>query len=218
MAKSTAAPLTEASLDDGAQQLAILDADLGQIYVRLGTPPLWAREPGFASLVHIILEQQVSMKAAQTVFERLSAHLGEMSPQRVVAVGEEGLKAFGLTRQKSRYCFELAERIRTGKLNLEQLSVLSDSEGREILLAVPGLGPWSVDVYYLMALRRPDVWPLGDLALAAAMQQIKQLPAPATRQQQVEIASAWSPWRAVAARLLWMHYLDAREQSAIVKK
>ncbi len=81
---------------------------------------------------------------------------------------------------------------------------------RGALLAVPGLGPWSVDVYYLMALRRPDVWPLGDLALAAAMQEVKQLDAPATHQQQVDIASAWSPWRAVAARLLWMHYLDSR--------
>jgi DNA-3-methyladenine glycosylase II len=91
---------------------------------------------------------------------------------------------------------------------------MSDQEGRESLLAVPGLGPWSVDVYYLMALRRPDVWPLGDLALAAAMQEIKQLDAPATRQQQVDIASAWSPWRAVAARLLWMHYLDNRQASA----
>lgn len=218
MAKPAIAPLTNASLDYAAQQLAVMDADLGRIYKRLGTPPLWAREPGFASLVHIILEQQVSMKAAQTVFERLSVHLGGMSPERIVAVGEEGLKAFGLTRQKSRYCFGLAERIQTGELDLERLSVVEESEGREALLAVPGLGPWSVDVYYLMALRRPDVWPLGDLALAAAMQNVKQLSALATRQQQIEIASAWSPWRAVAARLLWMHYLDAREQAAIAKR
>jgi DNA-3-methyladenine glycosylase II len=202
--------LTDENLDYGAQQLAAVDADLGRIYTRLGTPPLWAREPGFASLVHIILEQQISIKAAQTVFERLCAHLCEMSPQRMVSAGEEELKAFGLTRQKARYCFGLAERIHTGKLNLAQLDALSDTEGRNALLAVPGLGPWSVDVYYLMALRRPDVWPLGDLALAAAMQDIKQLDAPATRQQQVDITNAWSPWRAVAARLLWMHYLDSR--------
>lgn len=214
----TGTTLTADSLKYGAQQLAAMDTDLGHIVTRLGTPPLWAREPGFASLVHIILEQQVSMKAAQTVFERLCVHLGEMSPQRMVAAGEEALKTFGLTRQKARYCVGLAERIQTGKLNLEKLNTLSDNEGRNALLAVPGLGPWSVDVYYLMALRRPDVWPLGDLALAAAMQEIKQLDSPATRLQQIDIASAWSPWRAVAARLLWMHYLDAREQSAAAKR
>lgn len=210
--------LSHESLAFGTQQLAAMDDDLGRIVSRLGTPPLWAREPGFASLVHIILEQQVSMKAAQTVFNRLSAHLGEMTPQRMVAAGEQELKAFGLTRQKSRYCYSLAERIHTGALDLEQLHLMSDSEGRETLLAVPGLGPWSVDVYYLMALCRPDVWPLGDLALAIAMQKIKNLSAPATRQQQVEIASAWSPWRAVAARLLWMYYVDAREQGVAPKQ
>lgn len=211
-------PLTLASLNDGAQQLAAVDEDLRRIYTRLGTPPLWAREPDFASLIHIILEQQVSIKAAQTVFDRLCAHLGEMSPQRIVAAGEEELKAFGLTRQKARYCYGLAERIQTGQLNLDKLDAMNDHEGRSALLAVPGLGPWSVDVYYLMALRRPDVWPLGDLALAAAMQAIKGLDAPATRQQQVDIASAWSPWRAVAARLLWMYYLDAREQASAIKR
>jgi DNA-3-methyladenine glycosylase II len=123
--------LTDENLDYGAQQLAAVDADLGRIYTRLGTPPLWAREPGFASLVHIILEQQISIKAAQTVFERLCAHLGKMSPQRMVSAGEEELKAFGLTRQKARYCFGLADRIHTGKLDLAQLDALSDTEGRD---------------------------------------------------------------------------------------
>ncbi len=127
--------LTLESLDYGAQQLAAVDADLGRIYTRLGAPPLWAREPGFASLVHIILEQQISIKAAQTVFDRLCTHLGEMSPQRMVSAGEEELKAFGLTRQKARYCFGLAERIHTGTLNLAQLDALSDTEGREALTA-----------------------------------------------------------------------------------
>ncbi|MEX0606314.1 MAG: DNA-3-methyladenine glycosylase 2 family protein [Marinobacter sp.] len=204
--------LTQESLCHGAEQLAAMDPDLERLYRRLGTPPLWAREPGFTTLVQIILEQQVSLKAARTMFQRLSANLGEMSPQSVMDSGEAGLRSLGLTRQKARYCYGLAERVTNGQLPLEHLGSLSDDEGRAALLALPGLGPWSVDVYYLMALRRPDVWPQGDLALAAALQDVKDLNAPATRTEQQQFAEAWSPWRAVAARMLWAHYLDARGQ------
>ncbi|WP_349342653.1 hypothetical protein [Marinobacter sp. MMG032] len=77
---------------------------------------------------------------------------------------------------------------------------------------IPGLGPWTVDVYYMMALRRANVWPQGDLALASALQDIKQLEARPTRDEQLVFAEQWKPWRAVAARMLWMHYLDARGQ------
>ncbi len=202
--------LTSKSLSIGAEQLAAIDPDLERLLVRLGTPPLWAREPGFATLIQIILEQQVSLKAARTMFQRLCAHLGEMSPQTVMIAGEAGLKALGLTRQKACYCQGLAERVANGQLALEKLETLTDEDGRQALLAVPGLGPWSVDIYYLMALRRPDIWPQGDLALAAAVQDVKGLDAPATLEEQQQFAEAWSPWRAVAARMLWAHYLDAR--------
>ncbi|MBW4934171.1 DNA-3-methyladenine glycosylase family protein [Marinobacter sp. F4206] len=93
-----------------------------------------------------------------------------------------------------------------------RLETLDDEQGRSHLLDVPGLGPWTVDIYYMMALRRPDVWPQGDLALASAIQDIKQLDARPTRGGQLGFAEQWAPWRAVAARLLWMHYLDARGQ------
>lgn len=205
-------PLTPKTLSVGAEQLAKIDPDLGRLFLRLGTPPLWAREPGFATLIQIILEQQVSLKAARSMFQRLCEHLGEISPGSVMIAGEAGLKALGLTRQKARYCHGLAERIADGHLQLEQLEMLTDEEGRGALLAVPGLGPWSVDIYYLMALRRSDVWPQGDLALAVALQELKELDAPATHKEQARFAEAWSPWRAVAARMLWAHYLDARGQ------
>jgi DNA-3-methyladenine glycosylase II len=203
-------PLTPTSLNVAAEQLAAIDPDLETLLARLGTPPLWAREPGFATLIQIILEQQVSLKAARTMFLRVSAQLGDMSPQTVMNAGEVGLKALGLTRQKARYCHGLAERVANGELALDQLETLSDEDGRKALLAVPGLGPWTVDVYYLMALRRADVWPRGDLALAAALQDVKGLNAPATRDEQQQLTDAWSPWRGVAARMLWAHYLAAR--------
>lgn len=203
-------PLTPDSLRLGAEHLASIDPDLGRLHRRLGPPPLWAREPGFATLIKIILEQQVSLKAARTMYQRLCEYLGETSPVSVIKVGEAGLRSIGLTRQKARYCFGLAERIHSGELCLEQIDALSEDKGRRALLAVTGLGPWSVDIYYLMALRRPDVWPPGDLALAISLQEVKGLVAPATREEQNTFAQLWLPWRGVAARMLWMHYLDAR--------
>lgn len=204
------APLTQSRLNRGAKELATMDPDFQPLLARFGPPPLWAREPGFATLIQIILEQQVSLKSARTLFERLDRQLEGVSPDTVISAGETGLKSLGLTRQKARYCHELAVRVGTGALPLDDLDDLAEDEGRKALLAVPGLGPWSVDVYYLMALRRPDVWPRGDLALAAALQDIKALAAPPTHDQQQQFAEAWSPWRAVAARLLWVHYLAGR--------
>lgn len=204
--------INDETLRMGVDVLAERDSDLYRIRDRLGYPPLWAREPGFASLVHIILEQQVSIKAAATMFQRLASHLGSVTPELVQKAGESELRQVGLTRQKARYCVELANRIASGALELSKLDTLDDAQGRSYLLDIPGLGPWTVDVYYMMALRRANVWPQGDLALASALQDIKQLEARPTRDEQLVFAEQWKPWRAVAARMLWMHYLDARGQ------
>jgi DNA-3-methyladenine glycosylase II len=182
---------------------------------RVGEPPLWARRPGFPTLVRIILEQQVSLVAAQSLYRRLVHTLGGMSAERIHGTGESGLRALGLTRQKARYCHGLAARILEGSLDLSSVAALPDAEGRSMLLAVPGLGPWSVDIYYLMALRRPDVWPEGDLALASALREVKRLRDLPGREEQREIAARWSPWRSIAARLLWAHYLAGRNQYGV---
>jgi len=202
--------LTRASLAAGARRLARMDAELGQILSRLGEPPMWGRQPGFASLIKIILEQQVSLEAARTLYRRISRQLGAMTPDAIYAQQVSGLRNLGLTRQKAAYCHGLAERILDGRLDLSGIARGADDPGRKALLAVPGLGPWSVDIYYLMALRRPDVWPRGDLALAAALQDVKGLKALPSKEQQEQMANDWAPYRSIAARLLWMHYLDAR--------
>jgi DNA-3-methyladenine glycosylase II len=204
--------LTHASLSEGAQALRARDRDLAHILDRLGEPPLWGRRPGFPALIRIILEQQVSLAAARSLYRRLLRHLGGMTAESVCAMGEAGLREFGLTRQKARYCHGLAARVLDGSLHLSGVATLPDAAGRAILLAVPGLGPWSVDIYYLMALRRPDVWPEGDLALAAALREVKRMDDLPTRKDQQALAARWSPWRSVAARLLWAHYLAARGQ------
>jgi DNA-3-methyladenine glycosylase II len=163
-------------------------------------------------LVRIILEQQVSIVAARTLYRRLFRHLGGVTPEGVGDLGEKALREFGLTRQKARYCHGLAMRILEGRLNLTCVASLPDAAGRSILLSIPGLGPWSVDIYYLMALRRPDVWPEGDLALASALRDVKRMADLPTKKDQCALSAIWSPWRSIAARLLWAHYLADRGQ------
>ncbi|MCW5784605.1 MAG: DNA-3-methyladenine glycosylase 2 family protein [Nitrospirales bacterium] len=204
--------LTAASPCRGARELAEVDPDLGDVLARLGEPPMWGRVPGFPALIQIILEQQVSLAAARTMYRRLTGYLGAMTPEAVYAIQVNGLRDVGLTRQKAGYCFGLAARILDGSLDLSSVANGPDDRGRQILLAVPGLGAWSVDIYYLMALRRPDVWPQGDLALSVALREVKRLTDLPTKNEQQLLASHWVPWRSVAARILWAHYLAARGQ------
>jgi DNA-3-methyladenine glycosylase II len=202
--------LTGAALRAGVVALIARDADLARVHARLGHPPLWGRPPGFTTLFRIILEQQVSLAGARTLFRRIDSHLGGVTAHTVEAAGVEGLRRVGLTRQKAAYAHGLARRILGGGLDLRAVARASDAAGRAMLLAVPGLGPWSVDIYFLMALKRPDVWPQGDLALAAALRDVKRLDTLPRRDQQAALTMAWAPWRSVGARLLWLHYLDAR--------
>ncbi len=202
--------LTRASLAEGVRALARRDPDFAALYRRNGLPPMWARRPGFPTLVHIVLEQQVSIAAARALFRRVSAALGGMTPERVLERGAPGLHGLGITRQKASYCHALAAAVADGSLSLAGVARADDTAGRAALLALRGIGPWSADIYYLMALRRPDVWPVGDLALAVALQEVKRLRKRPDAGRQLEISAAWAPWRSVAARLLWHHYLTTR--------
>jgi DNA-3-methyladenine glycosylase II len=168
---------------------------------------MFGRRPGFACLVRIILEQQVSLVAARTLFRRLDAHVGGIAPHTIAWLGAGGLREFGLTRQKAAYCHGLAERVLDGRLDLGAVARSDEGTARAMLLEVPGIGPWTVDIYFLMALRRPDVWPRGDLALALAMREVRGMRKLPDHEQQSRIASRWAPWRSIAARILWMHYL-----------
>jgi DNA-3-methyladenine glycosylase II len=205
--------LTLVTLREGADALASRDPDLARVLGRIGYPPIWGRRPGFSSLVRIILEQQVSLRSAAAMYRRLDQRLGGVTPETFARAGVRGLRRLGVTRQKAAYCVGLARQILDRSLDLSAVARHADEDGRRLLLDVPGLGPWSVDIYYLMALRRPDVWPRGDLALAAALREVKQLSALPSHEQQLEFSSQWAPWRSVAARILWAHYLSARRAS-----
>jgi DNA-3-methyladenine glycosylase II len=200
--------LTETSLARGLSQLAKTDADLARVLKLHGRPPLWAREPGFMTLVLIMLEQQVSLASAQATYERLLAIVSPLTPESFLALDDATLKRAGFSRQKIAYVRHLAQLIIEGELDLPALEAMSDEEARTQLMRVKGIGPWTAEIYLLRALLRPDAWPAGDLALAIAAQQVKNLPARPTPDQLHELGNIWKPWRAVAARLLWQHYLN----------
>ncbi len=210
-AKHLPPPLTLTTLRRGVRELGSVDRDLADAVRRYGPPPLWARRPGFATLVRIILEQQVSLASGRAAYSRLRAAAGRVTPQRVARLSESRLRGFGLTRQKASYCRNLSRHIVNRRLTLRHLAHLDDQAARAILLQVPGIGPWTADIYLLMALGRPDVWPHGDLALTKAAQRVKRLRTYPTQQRLRRLATAWAPWRAVAARILWHFYLSSRE-------
>jgi len=201
------ATLDERAVADGAAALARRDADLAGILARHGPPPLWGRPPGFETLVAIILEQQVSLASGAAALARLREAAGSVEPAAVARLGEDGARGAGLTRQKARYVVGLATAILDGRFDPDRLATAADETVREKLVALPGIGRWTADIYLVMALRRPDVWPDGDLALAAAMRRAKGLDRLPSAADQRTIAEDWRPWRAVAARQLWQAYL-----------
>ncbi len=201
--------LTRARLAHAATVLARRDAALGRVVARHGPPPMWGRPPGFATLVGIILEQQVSLASGRAGFARLRAVAGEVTAPRIAALRPDDLRRAGLTRQKAAYIHGLALAIRDGAFDHARLGRLGDDEVREALIALRGIGPWSADIYLLMALRRADAWPSGDLALAIAAREVLRLRAMPDTATLGRIAERWRPWRAVAARILWQHYLGA---------
>ncbi|HLQ05953.1 MAG TPA: DNA-3-methyladenine glycosylase 2 family protein [Verrucomicrobiae bacterium] len=202
------AALTDRSLAQGARALARVDRDLAGVIERHGPPPLWGREPGFATLVQIVLEQQVSLASGRAAFARLERAAGRVTPARVAATTERRIRAAGITRQKATYVRGLARSIVSGELDVDAIGLLDDDAAHAELVKLKGIGPWSADIYLLMALGRRDVWPRHDLALASAMRDVKRLRSVPTPERQLEIAEAWRPWRAVAARLMWRHYLN----------
>ena len=202
------AALTDRSLAFGARTLGRTDTHLDGVLTRHGTPPLWGREPGFATLVQIILEQQVSLASGRAAFGRVLAVAGRMTPRRIASLSERQLRAAGLTRQKAAYVRGLAVSIVRGEFDLEAVATYDDERAHAELVKLKGIGPWSADIYLLMALGRRDVWPRHDLALASAMREVKRLRSLPTPERQLEIAESWRPWRAVAARILWHHYLS----------
>ena len=211
--RNTPTPLDKKSLAIAAKSVALMDRDFARTLAILGPPPLWAREPGFVTLVRIILEQQVSLASADAMFQRLKKNIKPLTPATIIAAGEPFLRSFGVTRQKAAYFMNVARAIQNGGLDLEVLGQLSDELAIEKLTSVKGIGQWTAKIYLLMALRRPDVWPVGDVALATAYKNLKGRLERPTQPELSEMALAWRPHRATAARMLWHYYLSPKVSS-----
>ena len=196
-----------------AKELARRDKDLEQIFKAHGPPPMWGRSRGFSTLIKIILEQQVSLASAASLFKRLRRNVVPFTPERMIELGELHLRAQGLTRQKAAYCVHLSQALVEKRLDLRKLLQMNDADARAMLIGVKGLGLWSADVYLLMAMRRADIWPADDLALAVALTQIRRMETRLKPAELTRIAEAWRPYRSVAARMLWQYYLAARDRA-----
>jgi DNA-3-methyladenine glycosylase II len=199
---------TQENYHNLCNQLAATDADFKSIIDNHGYPPFWSRANTFETLVHIILEQQVSLASALSALNKLKERIQEITPTRVLMLTDEELKACYFSRQKSAYVKYLAEALLGGQLNLQQLETRPDDEVRQQLTALKGIGNWTVDIYLLMVLHRTDVFPIGDLAIVNAMKRLKPVPPTTTKEQLLHIAQQWRPYRSVAAMLLWHFYLN----------
>lgn len=201
--------LTGARFAEAVAELAAGDRDLAWVVDRFGPPVPRRRKQGFATLMLLILEQQVSLASARATYRRLEVRLdGALEPDRFLALDDAALRSAGLSRQKARYGRALAGAVVDGGLRLDRLARLDDDEVRARLTAITGIGAWTADVYLMMALRRPDIWPVGDLALAVAAQRVKGLAARPGPEALTALGEPWRPWRAVAARILWHYYLN----------
>lgn len=208
--------LNNRSLREGLRRLSETDADLREIVREFGPPPLWLREPGFPTLIHIILEQQVSLASAKAAFDKLLAATRPLTPENFLRLDDDSLRILGFSRQKTDYTRGLARAILDGRLDLIALESASDAEVREKLMALKGVGSWTAEIYLLMALGRRDAWPRLDLGLLIAVQRVKKLAARPSPDEMSAIAEAWRPWRAVATRILWHDYLSRQRKKKLL--
>lgn len=195
-----------------ADELVAVDPSLAAIVDEHGLPPFWSRPAGFRSLVLLILEQQVSLASGAAAYRRLRERVRTVNPTTVLACTPEEMRADGISRQKDRYLRALAMAVEDGTLDLDGLERMDDDAVRRELVALPGIGPWTADVYLLACLNRPDLWPVGDRALQVAVAEtlgLLEVPDPVALER---LGMRWHPHRSTAARILWHGYLGRRRR------
>ncbi|HXB34937.1 MAG TPA: hypothetical protein VNV35_16015 [Puia sp.] len=199
---------SSASFRSRCDELAESDADLAAIILSHGYPPMWNRPNTFETMVHFILEQQVSLASALSALNKLRDKIKEITPQKVLRLSDEELKACYFSRQKTGYVRYLAESLISGQIDLQSFPNLPDDEVRTTLVTLKGIGNWTVDVYLIFVLQRADIFPLGDLAAVNALKRIKHLPKDTHRDSLLPVIDRWKPHRTIATMLLWHYYLS----------
>jgi DNA-3-methyladenine glycosylase II len=199
---------TKSTFQSICNQLATIDTDLSGIITTYGYPPMWSRPNTFETLVHIILEQQVSLVSALSALNKLKEKVQELTPSRIILLTDEEMKACYCSRQKTGYIKYLAEAILSGQLNLHELESLPNNEIRAKLITLKGIGHWTIDVYLMFVLQRSDIFPVGDLAAVNALKHVKSLPPATSKEELLIIAENWQPYRTIATMILWHYYLS----------
>jgi DNA-3-methyladenine glycosylase II len=202
--------LDPSTFAEASALLAEEDDALARVVSTHGLPDFWSRPPGFPTLALLILEQQVSLESGAAVFRRLVTAAGGSGPEHIVRLGADGIRACGVTRQKTEYLIDLAAAVLSGNLDLAGLDSVTEDRARGVLLEMRGVGAWTADAYLLSAQRRPDVFPVGDRALQVGVAEALGLSEVPGGEQLLILAEPWRPVRAVAARLLWHAYLMRR--------
>jgi DNA-3-methyladenine glycosylase II len=204
-----------ALLQQALDHLAGADPHMGLAVAEIGPPPPRYRPATFATLMDVIVAQQVSTASARAISGRLAERLGSANGARVtpdgfIALTDADLRAVGFSRQKTRYGRDLAAHFVEGRLSLAKLRHMEDEAAIEALCAVKGIGRWSAEVFLLFALQRPDVMPAQDLALLVAAQRMKGWRARPEPKKLLKLAETWRPYRSYAARMLWHYYRNGK--------
>jgi DNA-3-methyladenine glycosylase II len=201
---------TKDDLTELCNLLAARDSDFRQIIHDHGHPPFFSRNPGFAGLIRLILEQQVSLLSAKAAYVKLQAKVTEITPENILSLNDEELRECYFSRQKAGYARILSQAIIDKKLRIKEWGSLPDDEVRKELVQVKGIGIWTADNYLLLCLHRSDIFPIGDVALLNSIKKIKQLPVDTTKEDVLALAEPWRPYRSIAAILLWHAYIIHR--------
>jgi DNA-3-methyladenine glycosylase II len=201
---------SEADIAEAVAELCAREARFATLLTRNGHPPLRRAESGLPGLLRIVVDQMISLKAADAIWLRVEHALAPFDPDTILRRREETLMKLGLSRAKARSFRAIAKAVRDQICPISELHRLNDAEAMESLCAITGIGPWTAEIYLLSCLGRADVWPAGDIALQAAVQSAFELPRRPTPKETIALAEPWRPWRAVAARMLWSHYREVR--------
>ena len=207
---------SDADIAEGLTYLTCREPRFADIVGRLGPPPLRRAPEGLPGLLRIVTEQMLSLKAADAIWRRLERELHPLDPPAILRRRDKTLMKLGLSGAKARTFKALARAVSDGRLPVDTLSQHHDEEATARLIAIPGIGPWTADIYLLSCLGRSDVWPIGDVALQAAAAHAFGLTERPRSRDMTALGEPWRPWRAVAARLLWAHYRSLKGLSQTV--
>jgi DNA-3-methyladenine glycosylase II len=188
------------------------DAELQGILDQYGYPPFWSRPNTFESLVHIILEQQVSLASALATLNKLKEKIGEVTPGKLLLLSDQELRDCYFSRQKTVYVRHLAESLISGVLSLSAMEKMDDLAIRNQLKSIKGIGDWTVDIYLIFMLHHTDVFPIGDLAAVNALKKVKGLAPGISKEEVLAVADQFKPHRTIATMLLWHAYLEERKR------